>query len=99
MPAPHRVVALVLPRVLLLDLAAPAQIFGHLGRGRYEFELAGLRKGPVETSTGITVTARRGLEALQDADTVVVPAGMAGHPTASRAQPPHWPGRTCAARG
>jgi AraC family transcriptional regulator, transcriptional activator FtrA len=82
MPAPHHVVALVLPGVLLLDLAAPAQIFGHLSHGRYEFELAGLRKGPVETSTGITVTARRGLEALQDADTIVVP-GWDGWPSDS----------------
>jgi AraC family transcriptional activator FtrA len=72
-PDPHRVVALTLPTVLLLDLAAPAQIFGQRGRGRYQFEIAGLRKGQVETSTGMAVVARRGLEALHDADTVVVP--------------------------
>lgn len=72
-------VALVVPGVLLLDLAAPAQIFDHLSRGRYDFELAGLRKGPVATSTGITVTAKRGLVALRDADTIVVP-GWAGWP-------------------
>jgi hypothetical protein len=36
----------------------------------------------VETSTGITLTARRGLEALQDADTVVVP-GWDGWPSDS----------------
>jgi transcriptional regulator GlxA family with amidase domain len=65
---------------LLLDLAAPTQIFDHLSRGRYELELAGLRKGQVETSTGIAVTARRGLEALRDADTIVVP-GWAGWPS------------------
>jgi AraC family transcriptional regulator, transcriptional activator FtrA len=84
-PARHRVVALVVPGVLLLDLAAPAQIFDHLSRGRYDFELAGLRKGPVATSTGITVTAKRGLVALRDADTVVVP-GWAGWP-ADRPRP------------
>lgn len=73
MPAPHRVVALALPSVILLDLAAPTQIFGHLGRDRYQFELAGPRKGQVQTSTGMPVVASRGLAALQDADTIVVP--------------------------
>jgi AraC family transcriptional regulator, transcriptional activator FtrA len=72
-PAPHRVVALALPTVILLDLAAPTQIFGQRGGDRYSFQLAGLRKGQVETSTGIPIVAGRGLEALQDADTIVVP--------------------------
>jgi AraC family transcriptional activator FtrA len=79
---PHRVVALALPTVILLDLAAPAQIFGQRGRGRYRFELAGLRKGQVETSTGMPVVAERGLGALQDADTIVVP-GLDRYATAS----------------
>jgi AraC family transcriptional regulator, transcriptional activator FtrA len=74
------VVTLAVPSVLLLDMAAPAQIFGHLGRDRYQFELAGLRKGQVETSTDTPVLARRGLEALQEADTIVVP-GFARWPT------------------
>ncbi|HEX4833134.1 MAG TPA: helix-turn-helix domain-containing protein [Trebonia sp.] len=73
MPAPHHVVALALPTVLLLDLAAPVQIFGQLGKGRYSFEVAGLRKGQVDTSTGLPLVASRGLEALADADTIVVP--------------------------
>lgn len=73
MPDPHRVVALTLPSALLLDLAAPTQIFGQLGAGRYSFELAGLRKGQVETSTGLPIVAQHGLEALQDADTIIVP--------------------------
>ena len=72
-PAPHRVVALALPTVILLDLAAPTQIFGQRGGDRYSFELAGLRKGQVETSTGIPIVASRGLEALRDANTIVVP--------------------------
>jgi transcriptional regulator GlxA family with amidase domain len=64
---------LALPTVILLDLAAPTQIFGQRGGGRYRFELAGLRKGQVEDSTGMPIVAKRGLEALQDADTIVVP--------------------------
>ena len=73
MPPPHRVVALALPSVILLDLAAPTHVFGHCGGGLYRFELAGLRPGPVTTSTGLEITARRGLSALADADTIVVP--------------------------
>jgi AraC family transcriptional regulator, transcriptional activator FtrA len=78
----HRVVTLALPAVILLDMAAPTEIFGELGGDRYRFELAGLRKGQVETSTGMPVVAGRGLEALQDADTIVVP-GLDRYSTAN----------------
>jgi len=54
-------------------MAAPAQIFGYRGAGLYRFEVAGLRIGQVETSSGTAIVARRGLEALRDADTIVVP--------------------------
>ena len=70
---PHRVVALALPGVILLDLAAPTHLFGHLGGRRYRFELAAVRPGPVSTSTGFEVVAPAGLDALRRADTVVVP--------------------------
>ncbi|MGW6740719.1 GlxA family transcriptional regulator [Streptomyces sp. NPDC055025] len=73
MSSPHTVVVLTLPSALLLDIAAPAQVFGQLGGDRYRFELAGLRKGRVRTSTGAEVVVKRGLEALQDADTIVIP--------------------------
>ncbi len=70
---PHRVVALALPGVVLLDLAAPTHLFGHCGAPRYSFALAGLRAGPVATSTGFEVIATYGVGALARADTVVVP--------------------------
>ncbi len=70
---PHRVVALALPGVILLDLAAPTHLFGHLGGRRYRFELAAVAPGPVSTSTGFEVVAPAGLDALRRADTVVVP--------------------------
>jgi transcriptional regulator GlxA family with amidase domain len=72
------VVALALPDVVLLDLAAPTHLFGHCGAPHYSFELAGLQAGPVRTSTGFQLLADRGLRALAAADTVVVP-GIA-HP-------------------
>ena len=71
--APHRVVALALPGVMLLDLAAPTHIFGHCGAPYYSFDLAGLRAGPVRSSTGVDVLVTKGLSALTRADTIVVP--------------------------
>src|ERR1700722_14644473 len=73
MPRPHPVVALALPSVILLDLAAPTHLFGHCGEDRYRFTLAGVRSGPVETSTGFAISTQSGLRALRAADTIVVP--------------------------
>lgn len=75
---PHLVVALALDGVVLLDLAAPTHLFGHCGRPHYRFELAALRAGPVRTSTGFELLAPCGIEALREADTIVVP-GVAQH--------------------
>lgn len=69
----HRVVALALDGVVLLDLAAPTHLFGHCGAPHYTFELASVRPGPVRSSTGIEITAAAGIDALWDADTIVVP--------------------------
>src|SRR5450755_3101810 len=81
---PHRVVALALPGVIVLDLAAPAHLFGHGGAPHYRFSLAGVRRGPIPTSTGFNVIADRGLGALRSADTVVVPGFQSGGaPTAA----------------
>jgi AraC family transcriptional activator FtrA len=70
---PHRVVALSLDGLVLLDLAAPAHVFGQWGGDRYSFLLAGGSRAPVTTSSGFKVVVQAGLEALADADTVVVP--------------------------
>lgn len=70
---PHRVVALALEPLVLLDLAAPAHLFGHLGAGRYSFALAGVSAAPVMTSSGFPVDVQAGLGALAKADTIVVP--------------------------
>jgi AraC family transcriptional regulator, transcriptional activator FtrA len=69
----HRIVALALDGVVLLDLAAPTHLFGHCGAPHYSFSLAGVHPGPVRSSTGIEVVAPAGIEALQRADTIVVP--------------------------
>src|SRR5690242_11811447 len=69
----HRIVALALDGVVLLDLAAPTHLFGHCGTPQYAFSLAGVHRGSVRSSTGIEVTAAAGIEALGGADTIVVP--------------------------
>jgi AraC family transcriptional activator FtrA len=84
-PSAHKVVALALPGVVLLDLAAPTHLFGHCGAPHYSFELAGPRAGAVATSTGFAVLAPRGLDALAGADTVVVAGISAPLPARSLA--------------
>ncbi len=69
----HHVVALALPAVVAVDLAIPAQIFGHPDeRGRYAFATCSPAPGLVPSTTGFAVHVEAGLEALAGADTVVV---------------------------
>jgi len=71
---PHHVAVLALDRVVAFDLAIPAQIFGHEDeRGRYRLTVCGEQPGPVRTSTGFAIVADHGLDALRNADTIVVP--------------------------
>jgi transcriptional regulator GlxA family with amidase domain len=71
----HRIVALALPEVVDFDLAIPAQVFGHRDeRDRYySFGVCASTPGLVPSSTGYAIHAPLGLDALTDADTVVVP--------------------------
>jgi transcriptional regulator GlxA family with amidase domain len=70
----HRVVAVALPDVVAFDLSIAAQVFGHRDeRERYAFTVCAERPGAVMSTTGFTINAPLGLEALGDADTVIVP--------------------------
>lgn len=70
----HRVVALALPGVVAIDLSIAAQIFGHhSAQSRYSFAVCAPQAGLVTSSTGFGVAAPFGLEALGQADTIVVP--------------------------
>ena len=70
----HAVVALALPTVEAFDLAIPAQVFADpaLPR-RYDFTVCAPAAGLVPSTSGYSVHAEHGLEALAVADTVVVP--------------------------
>jgi transcriptional regulator GlxA family with amidase domain len=71
---PHRVAILALPGVVAFDLSVPTQVFGHrVERRRYTTTVCSVEAGPVPTSTGFSLVAEAGLEALDDANTIVVP--------------------------
>ncbi|MGK8485254.1 GlxA family transcriptional regulator [Nocardia asiatica] len=73
-----RVVALALDGVMAFDLACAVQAFRH-GPGKtgepsgFEMRTCGLRPGPVWTPNGFELRVEHGLEALGEADVVVVP--------------------------
>ncbi|MGW1108517.1 DJ-1/PfpI family protein [Streptomyces sp. NPDC002540] len=65
---------MALPKVVVFDLAIPAEIFGDgHGRDRYSFAVCAESPGQVPSTTGFQVHAPLGLDALAEADTVVVP--------------------------
>jgi AraC family transcriptional activator FtrA len=68
MPA-HRVVLLALPRVVLFDLATPAQLL----QRHYDVETCTPVPGPVPTTSGPALLVEHGLDELASADTVLVP--------------------------
>ena len=73
-----RVALLVLEGSVLFDIGTVVTVFGPRRPGSprpdlpYDLTLASARPGPVETSSGIAVHAGAGLDALGDADLVVV---------------------------
>ncbi|GAA1563866.1 helix-turn-helix domain-containing protein [Actinomadura kijaniata] len=83
-PAMHRVVALIRPPQSSFELACAAQVFGVERPGlpaRYAFGVCAERPGPVATLAGYDMLVTDGLDALDGADTVVVPGWLpAGEP-------------------
>ena len=69
----HRVVALALDGVVAFDLATPAHVFGHACGARYSFEACAPSRGDMAATGGLTVAMASGVEALERADTVIVP--------------------------
>lgn len=74
----HRVVALCFDGLVAFDLAIPAHAFGLAcsadGRPLYEFSTCSPGGGELSTTTGYAVRPQANLGALEEADTVVVPA-------------------------
>ncbi|MFJ3583857.1 GlxA family transcriptional regulator [Streptomyces sp. NPDC090127] len=89
-PAPHRVVALLRSPQATFPLACATEVFGDPGPAipvRYAFEVCTEHPGPVRTEAGYDLLVTAGLDALERADTVLVP----GWPQASDASGAHAP--------
>jgi AraC family transcriptional activator FtrA len=75
-PALHRVVALLRPPQSTFPLACATEVFGAHGPAipaRYAFEVCTEHPGPVPTQAGYDMLVTTGLDALERADTVLVP--------------------------
>jgi AraC family transcriptional activator FtrA len=74
---PRRVVALAYDGLGTFEFGIVVEIFGlrrtGLGVEWYDFEVCSLERGPIRATGGITVQTRRGLRALRDAGTIVIP--------------------------
>ncbi len=70
------------PRFPLLDLSGPSDAFGEVkvlseGRGHYEILTIGTTRGPVKSSSGITIVPDRTIfDPCPPLDTVLVPGGL-----------------------
>lgn len=65
----HRVAVLGLPAVVLFDLATPLQLLAR----DYRVEPCTPEPGPLPTTSGVPLLVERGLDALAEADTILVP--------------------------
>ncbi|WP_207934025.1 helix-turn-helix domain-containing protein [Actinomadura sp. KC06] len=73
--SPHRVVALVAPNQELYPVTSASAVFGYHGPAipqHYSFGLCAERPGSLPTTLGVPIQVESGLEALDDADTVVI---------------------------
>ncbi len=74
--ARHRVAALLNAPQSPFELACAAEVFGTAWEdvpARYDFRICAERPGPLRTTAGYTMLVDCGLEALQEADTVIIP--------------------------
>ncbi len=73
---------LVFPRFQLLDLAGPCDAFGEVkvlsnGESEYEIFTVGTTRGPVQSSSGITLTPDRTIfDPCPHFDTLIIPGGL-----------------------
>src|SRR6266702_8281901 len=76
MPVPprlHQVAVLALPGVLALDFGIPVHAFGNWDGGPYTVTVCTEIPGPVRVEGAPALLIEHGLDALADADTIVVP--------------------------
>ena len=73
---PHVVTVIAFDRISAFHLSVPCVVFGdtHPGVPRFEFRVCAIEDGPLTTTAGFTVMVQHGLEAIDDADTIIVPS-------------------------
>jgi transcriptional regulator GlxA family with amidase domain len=73
----HTVTAVINQGCLTFDLAVPCEIFGwdrsYLGVDWYDFAVVAADPPPIRTVTGFTIDTPHRLDALESADTIVIP--------------------------
>ena len=77
----HRVVTLVSPPQEMYPVTSASAVFGFHGPDipeHYDFALCAERPGPVRTTMGVDMIVERGLEALAEADTLLISGWCAG---------------------
>ncbi|MGH3327472.1 MAG: helix-turn-helix domain-containing protein [Streptomycetales bacterium] len=81
--ASHVVAVPVTDAVPIFELAIPCEVFGYarpeLADSWYEFRLCAPRTRPTRTAIGFSLDTGYGLDALAEADTVIVPACRSVH--------------------
>ncbi|TDU84206.1 AraC family transcriptional regulator with amidase-like domain [Kribbella voronezhensis] len=74
---PHRIAVLALEPVVGFDLTIPPTVFGNATRSDgtplYDVRICGLTTAPVRSAAGFSLVPDYGMEALAEADTVIVP--------------------------
>lgn len=71
----HRVAVIAVPPATTFDLSIPELVLGEMsvdGHPGYEVRICTARPGPVAVSSSLEITIPSGLEAVADADTVIV---------------------------
>jgi transcriptional regulator GlxA family with amidase domain len=72
---PHRVVLIAYDDVELLDIVGPLETFAAVENGRYSVAVAAERPGLMRASSGLGIQATVGLDAMAEADTLLVAGG------------------------
>ena len=82
--AMHKIAVLMVPDVVGYDLAIVPQVFGSAvsadGLPLYQVRVCGLDRSPVPTTFGYRIEPGYGVEALDDADTVIIPGTSSAGP-------------------
>lgn len=82
MPVRHRVAVLAFPRISPFHLSVPTLVFGGAGLdsvdGLYDVTVCAESPGTMPTGAGYSIHVDAGLEAMADADLVVIPSWQRG---------------------